>query len=117
MSETDFESHTSPESREEECCIPAVTHTFDTLLSVLKDGLYNWFVVVDFVKNYADAYSLLPDTATHLEELYIHASTLQLVPQEKKDLMSLYAAFKASAPGPHDCCIAAHLNGEIVSDS
>ena len=117
MLETNVESHTSPESREEECCIPAVAHTFDTLLGVLKDGLYNWFVVVDFVENYADAYSPLPDTATHLEELYIHASTLQLAPQEKKNLMSSYAAFKASAPSPHDCRIAALLNGEIVSDS
>ena len=60
-------------SREEECCIPAVAHTFDTPLSLLKDCL---FVAVDFVENYADAYSPLSDTATHLEELYTHASTL-----------------------------------------
>ena len=64
-----------------------------------------------------DAYSPLPDTVNHLEDFYGYASSLHLTQQEKSNPIKSYAAFKTSAPNPHDCHIAALLNGEIVLDS
>ena len=108
-SDTDRDSHALLPS-DQHC-----NHSFDTLLSVLKDGKYNWFVVVEFSEN--DVITPCSEAPTRLDEFYSYALSFQLTPQEKSLLTSSYAAFQASKPSVQDCRTASLLNGEIVSDS
>ena len=107
LSDTDRDSHALLPS--DQHCNPS----FDTLLSVLKDGTYNRFVVV--FEN--DVMTPCTEASTRLYEFYSSALSHQLTPHEKSLLTSSYAAFQPSKPSAEDCRTASLLNGETVSDS
>ena len=89
---------------------------FHTLMEVLQQGKYNWFVVAEFLEQEIKD-SSLPLLSTHLIDFYSHVLSLPLS-SEHKDLVKMsYAAFDATLPSADQTRIAASLNGDIVTDS
>lgn len=89
---------------------------FHTLMEVLEQGKYNWFVVAEFLEQEIQD-SSLPLLSTHLKDFYSHVLSLPLSSQHKDLVKMSYAAFDATLPSSDQTRIAASLNGDIVTDS
>lgn len=89
---------------------------FHTLMEVLEQGKYNWFVVAEFLEQEIQD-SSLPSLSTHLKDFYSQVLSLPLSSQHKDLVKMSYAAFDATLPSADQTRIAASLNGDIVTDS
>ena len=91
--------------------------SFEILKEVLHHGQYNWFTVVDFIKQAGDEFISGSTLEIHLKEFYSSILELPINYQQKEQLTTSYAAFQASLPDPSQCRTASMLSGEVVTDS
>ena len=81
----------------------------EILNEVLHHGQYNWFTVVDFIKQAGDEFISGSILEIHFIHLYC---SCQFSPKEQ--LTTSYAAFQASLPDPIQCQTASMLSGEVT---
>ena len=86
--------------------------SFSTMLKVVEQGGFNWFVVKTFMEQEGHEHN-----HEHLNLFYSYALNSPLSSMQKNILTTSYAAFEASQPDINESRIADLLSGDIVSDS